>query len=127
MKKITISVALLLGSIVTKAQIPEYIDVSTKGIFGKSEMVLYCESMEYDDLQYFSIGRNNDNYHWAKYVGANQVVISMNDNEGDTRELCTQQDDNQEECNVVDAFATEYKFVANGEVFQVWISKINVK
>ena len=69
MKKITLSVALLLGGYVAKAQIPEVIDVTTKGIFGRSEMVLYCEDYNYEDLQYFYLGKFNNNYHYVKYTG----------------------------------------------------------
>ena len=127
MKKITLSVALLLGGYVAKSQTAEYIDVTTKNIFGRSEMVLYCEDMNYDDLEYFYIGRNNDNYHWVKYTGAKSVTVNMSDKVGDTRELCTKQGDNPTECKTVDSFATTYKLVATEEVFQVWISKPNVK
>ena len=59
MKKITLSVALLLGGYVAKAQIPEVIDVRTLEPFGRSEMVLYCEDLNFKDLQYFYLGRFN--------------------------------------------------------------------
>ena len=52
MKTITLSVALLLGSIAAKAQ-TEYVDITTKGIFGRSEMVLYNDDTNYNDLEYF--------------------------------------------------------------------------
>ena len=63
------------------SQITEYIELSTKGVFGRSEMILYCEDYNYDDLQYFYISKNNDNYHWVKYTGAKDVIIIMNDTE----------------------------------------------
>ena len=127
MKKLTLSVALLLGNHVVKAQIPEIIDVTTKGIFGRSEMVLYCEDMNYEDLEYFYIGKHNKNYHYVKYTGAKSITVNMSDEVGDTRELCTKQGDNPTECKTVDSFATTYKLVATEKVFQVWISKPNVK
>ena len=129
MKKIKISVAaLLLSSSVVKAQIPEVIDVTTKGVFGRSEMVLYCEDYNYDDLEYLYIGRNNDNYHWVKYTGAKDVIIIMNDNENDKRELCYKhQSDEKATCKTVDAFASIHKLKAKENIFEVWISKINVK
>jgi len=127
MKKITISVALLLGSFATKAQIPEVIDVTTKSIFGRSEMVLYCENYNFDDLQYFYIGKFNKNYHYVKYTGAKQVTVNMSDKPGDTRELCTKQGDNSTECKTVNSFATTYKLISTEKIFQVWISKPNVK
>ncbi len=109
------------------SQITEYIDLTTKGVFGRSEMVLHCENLDFDDLQYFYIGSNNDNYHWVKYTGAKDVIITMTDSYGDKRELCTKQGNESTLCKVVDAFDTEYKFRAKAEIFQVWISKINVK
>ena len=125
MKKITLSVAVILGSLAAKAQ-TEYIDVTTKGIFGRSEMVVYNDDYSYDDLEYLYIGRSNDNYHWVEYTNAGKIVITMSDNAGDTRELCTKRNDDKTTCEVVDAFATSYKFDASKK-FQVWISKPNVK
>ena len=69
------------------SQITEYIDVTTKVVFGRIEMVLYCEDLNFDYLQYFYIGANNDNYHCVKYTSAKNVTIIMNDNENDTMEL----------------------------------------
>ena len=110
------------------SQITEYIELSTKGVFGRSEMVLYCHDNNYDDLEYLYIGRNNDNYHWVKYTGAKDIIIIMNDNENDTRELCYKhQSDEKATCKTVDAFASIYKLTAKENIFEVWISKINVK
>tara|TARA_Y100000813_G_C24028080_1_gene288411 strand:- start:251 stop:652 length:402 start_codon:yes stop_codon:yes gene_type:complete len=110
------------------SQITEYIELSTKGVFGRSEMVLYCHDNNYDDLEYLYIGRNNDNYHWVKYTGAKDIIIIMNDNENDTRELCYKhQSDEKATCKTVDAFASIYKLKAKENIFEVWISKINVK
>ena len=110
------------------SQITEYIELSTKGVFGRSEMVLYCDENNYDDLEYLYIGRNNDNYHWVKYTEAKDIIIIMNDNENDTRELCYKhQSDEKATCKTVDAFASIYKLKAKENIFEVWISKINVK
>ena len=126
MKKITLSVAILLGSMSAKAQ-TEYIDVTTKSIFGRSEMVLYNDDKNYDDLEYFYIGRFSNNYHWVKYTGAKDIIVSLNDNEGDTREICTQQDTFKVHCQVYDSFAQQYKINVSTKEFQIWISKPNVK
>tara|TARA_R100000231_G_scaffold67150_1_gene53873 strand:- start:297 stop:677 length:381 start_codon:yes stop_codon:yes gene_type:complete len=126
MKKITLSVAVLLGSISAKAQ-TEYIDVTTKSIFGRSEMVLYNNDKNYNDLEYFYIGRFNKNYHWVKYTNAKNIVLSLNDNKGDTREICTQQDTFKVHCQVYDSFAQQYKINVTTKDFQIWISKPNVK
>ena len=110
------------------SQITEYIELSTKGVFGRSEMILYCEDYNYDDLQYFYISKNNDNYHWVKYTGAKDVIIIMNDDENDTRELCYKhQSDEKATCKTVAAFASIHKLKAKENIFEVWISKINIK
>ena len=121
MKKLTLSVAILLGCVAAKAQ-TEYVDITTKGIFGRSEMVLYNDNTNYKDLEYFYLGRNSDKYHWVKYTNANKVVDTMSDDVGDTRELCVKRNDQELQCEVVDAFATVYEFKAS-KIFEVWISK----
>jgi hypothetical protein len=127
MKKITLSVALLLGGYVAKSQTTEYIDVTTKSIFGRSEMVLYNNIVDYDDLEYLYIGKFNSNYHWVKYTGAKDIIVTLNDSQGDKRRICTQQGQDEAECKQYDAFGEQYKFTAKQKVFQIWISKPNVK
>ena len=132
MKKLTISVALLLGSVATKAQVNEYIDITKKGIFERSEMVCYNDDTGFSDLEYFYIGRFNSNYHWVKYSNIPssnnwEIIVSFSDDKGDTRELCTKQGDKPTECKIVDSFATTYELGAKKQTFQVWISKPNVK
>ena len=123
MKKIKISVAALLCSVAVKAQIPEVIDVRTLEPFGRSEMVLYCEDLNFNDLQYFYLGRFNKNYHYVKYTGAKDVIVLLNDKPGNKRELCTQQGNKPASCKIVDSFAASYDLVATEKIFQVWISK----
>lgn len=125
MKKITLSVAILLGGVAAKAQ-TEYVDITTKGIFGRSEMVLYNDNTNYNDLEYFYLGRNTDKYHWVEYTNAKDIVVTMSDNIGDTRELCTKRNNKELVCEVVDAYTTVYKFKAS-KIFEIWISKPNVK
>ena len=129
MKRIKISVAaLLLSSGIAKAQIiPEVIDIRTLEPFGRSEMILYCEDLDFDDLQYFYLGKFNNNYHYVKYTGAKEVTVLLNDKPGDTRELCTKQGNRPASCKIVDSFAARYSLVAKEKIFQVWISKPNVK
>ena len=127
MKKITLSVALLLGSYVAKSQATEYIDVTTKNIFGRSEMVIYNDDTNYADLEYLYLGRFNNNYHWVKYTGAKDIIVSLNDGKGDKRRICIQQGQDQAECKQYDAFGTQYKFTAKQNEFQIWISRPNVK
>ena len=127
MKKITLSVALLLGGYAAKSQSTEYIDVTTKNIFGRSEMVIYNDDTNYEDLEYLYLGRLNNNYHWVKYTGAKDIIVSLNDGEGEKRRICTQQGQDQSECKQYDAFGTQYKFTAKQKEFQIWISRPNVK
>ncbi len=125
MKTITLSVALLLGGVAAKAQ-TEYVDITTKGIFGRSEMVLYNDNTNYNDLEYFYLGKNTDKYHWVEYTNAKDIVVTMSDDIGDTRELCTKRNGKKLVCEVVDAYATVYKFKAS-KIFEIWISKPKVK
>ena len=128
MKKILLVLTTLSFTNLSFAQSDEYIEVTTKNIFGKSEMVLYNNNIDFDDLEYLTIGRNNDNYHWVKYTGAKNVIVIMNDNENYTRELCYKhQSDEKATCEIVDAFSSIHKLKANENIFEVWISKINVK
>ncbi|MBJ10521.1 MAG: hypothetical protein CMP66_03560 [Flavobacteriales bacterium] len=126
MKKILLVLTALTFTNLSYSQADEYIEVSTKNIFGKSEMVLYNDNIDFDDLEYLTIGRNNDNYHWVKYTGAKNVIVIMNDYENDTRELCYKhQSDEKATCEIVDAFASIYNLQAKENIFEVWISKIN--
>lgn len=128
MKKILLLITTLTFTTLSFAQSDEYIEVTTKNIFGKSEMVLYNDNIDFDDLEYLTIGMNNDNYHWVKYTGAKNVIVIMNDNENDTRELCYKhQSDEKATCKTVDAFTSIHKLKAKENIFEVWISKINVK
>mgnify|MGYP003114104100 FL=1 len=122
MKKITLSVALLLGSLAAKAQ-TEYIDITSKKPFGRSEMVLYNDDTNYYDLEYFYLSRFTKNYHWVKYTDANKIILSLNDDKGDKREICTKQDTFKVYCQVYDSFAQQLKINVSTKVFQVWISK----
>ena len=123
MKKLTLSVALLRGSISAKSQAVEYIDVTSKKLFGKSEMTVYNDIVGYNDLEYLYLGRFNSNYHWVSYTNAGKIILSMNDNPGDLRRVCTKQGVDSTKCKVYDAFATQYIFNAKQEDFQIWISK----
>ena len=122
MKKITLSVAVLLGSLAAKAQ-TEYIDVTSKKPFGRSEMVVYNDDVNYNDLEYFYLGRFTKKYHWIEYTNAKKIILSLNDDKGDKREICTKQNDFKAYCEVVDAFASQYLISVTTEKFQIWISK----
>lgn len=132
MKKIKISVAaLLLSSGFAKAQ-TEYIDITSKKMFGVSEMCIYNDETKYNDLQYFKLGRFNNNYHYVSYTNPNgmnfPVIVLLGDNEGDTRELCVKtSDDSLATCKTVDSFCEIYKLKATSKKYEVWISKPNVK
>ena len=107
----------------------EYIEVSSLdlGIWGRSEMVVYNANPNYNDVEYLYIGRNNDNWHWVEYTGVNNVIVLMNDNEGDVREVCIKHGEGEgkvDKCEVLDAFGTQYEYKAKENVFQIWISKI---
>ena len=124
MKKITLSVAILLGSMTAKSQAyNEYIDVGSQEWTQKSIMAIYNNAPDTIPVEYFRIGMFNSNYHWVKYTNANKIIINMNDSNGSYRDLCTKQGDNKTNCDTVDAYNTEYTFFATDSIFQVWISK----
>lgn len=130
MKKITLSVALLLGSYVTKAQ-TEYIDVAKVGMLGTSTMAIYNDNRYLNDLEVFKLNIFNKakTYHWVKYTNLfnDKVVLTMSDDEGDTREVCTKHGEQNYFCETVSSFATVYEFTTNSDTFQIWISRPNIK
>ena len=105
MKKLTIAVGLLLGSITANAQ-TEYVELSGSKLFNKSFMALYNDDIEYDDLEVLSI-RGDKEVHYVIYSGGYpiDVVIVCSDKEGSKREICV-----GGECNEYDSFATKYEF-----------------
>tara|TARA_B100000768_G_scaffold180093_1_gene199227 strand:- start:562 stop:852 length:291 start_codon:yes stop_codon:yes gene_type:complete len=68
--------------------------------------------------------KNNDNWHWVKYTNANEIIVTLNDNTGDLREICTKQGNDSLFCQKYDAFAKEYHFKSNQTIFEIWISKV---
>ena len=130
MKTITLSVALLLSSYVTKAQ-TEYIDVAKVGMLGTSTMAIYNDDEDLDDLEVFKLNLfdKSEIYHWVKYTNLydNKVILTMSDDKGDVRELCTKHGDEKVFCEIVSSFATVYEFTTDSRIFQVWISRPNVK
>ena len=130
MKKITISVALLLGSYVTKAQ-TEYIDVAKVGMLGTSTMAIYNDDKYLNDLKVFKLNLfdKSKTYHWVKYTNLynDKVVLTMSDDFGDTRQVCIKHGEQDYYCEDFASFAATHEFTTNSEVFQIWISKPNVK
>ncbi len=122
MKKLTLSVAVLLGSLAAKAQ-TEHIDVTTKKPFGRSEMVLYSAETNYNDLEYFYIGRLSKNWHWVEYTHATDILVTMSDDIGSYREICIKQGQDSLVCNIYSSFASVVKFKSEKTKFKIWISK----
>tara|TARA_R100001463_G_scaffold34509_3_gene75798 strand:+ start:157 stop:558 length:402 start_codon:yes stop_codon:yes gene_type:complete len=130
MKKITLSVALLLGSYVAKAQ-TEYIDVAKVGMLGTSTMAIYNDDKHLNDLQVFKLNLFDKSkiYHWVKYTNLynDRVVLTMSDDPGDVRRVCTKHDEQETFCETVPSFATTYEFTTSSTTFQIWISRPNTK
>ena len=129
MKKITISVALLLGSYVTKAQ-TEYIDIAKVGLMGTSTMAVYSEDVFDDDLAIhkLNIFDPKNQCHWVKYtnLGDEKVLLTLSDDPGDTRKICIKEDDVLvDSCYVVDSFATEYEFTTDAKTLEIYVCKPN--
>ena len=130
MKKTILSVALLLGSYATKAQ-TEYIDVAKVGMLGTSTMAIYNDDKHFNDLKVFKLNLFNKakTYHWGKYTNLynDKVVLTMSDDFGDTRQVCVKHGEQDYYCENLVSYAESYEFTTNSEVFQIWISKPNVK
>ena len=131
MKKITISVALLLGSYVTKAQ-TEHIDIGKVGILGTSTMAVYSDNVFDDDLAVHKLNilDPKNQCHWVKYtnLGSNKVLLTLSDDQGDTRKICIKEDDVLvDSCYVVDSFATEYEFTTDAKTLEIYVCKPNYK
>ena len=130
MKKITLSVALLLGSYVAKAQ-TEYIDVAKVRMLGTSTMAIYNDDKYLNDLQVIKLNLFDKSkiYHWVKYTNLynDKVILTMSDDPGDVRRVCTKHDEQETFCETVPSFATSYEFTTNSTTFQIWISRPNTK
>ena len=130
MKKITISVALLLGSYVTKAQ-TEYIDIAKVGLMSTSTMAVYSGDVFDNDLAIhkLNIFDPKNQCHWVKYtnLGNDKVVLTLSDDPGDTRRICIKENSVLQPCYNVDSFATEYEFTTNAKTLEIYVCKPNYK
>ena len=126
MKKITLSVALLLGSLVTKAQ-TEYIDIAKVGMLGTSTMAVYNDNKLLNDLEVHKLNvfDKKDLCHYVEYTNLNddKVVLTLSDDKGDTRKICIKEDGELQPCFIVDSFATVYEFTTSANVLTIYISR----
>ena len=131
MKKITISVALLLGSYVTKAQ-TEYIDIAKVGMLSTSTMAVYSDDVFDNDLSVHKLNvlDAKDLCHWVKYtnLGSGKVILTLSDDQGDTRKICIKENGELvKPCYYVDSFATEYEFTTGAHTLEIYVCKPNYK
>ena len=130
MKRIIISVALLLGSYVTKAQ-TEYIDIAKVGLMSTSTMAVYSGDVFDNDLAIhkLNIFDPKNQCHWVKYtnLGNGKIILTLNDDQGDTRRICIKENSVLQPCYNVDSFATEYEFTTDAHIFEIYICKPNYK
>ena len=131
MKKITISVALLLGSYVTKAQ-TEYIDIAKVGMLSTSTMAVYSDDVFDNDLAVHKLNvlDPKNKCHWVKYtnLGSGKVILTLSDDKGDTRKICIKENDVLvDSCYYVDSFATEYVFTTDAHTLEIYVCKPNYK
>jgi hypothetical protein len=107
----------------------EYIDISKIGMLKTSTMAIYNDDVNYNDLEVFrlNIFSNPKHYHWVKYtnIGKNKIILTLSDDEGDVREICTKENDKKAECKIFDSFSTSYEYSSNAKIFQIWISRPN--
>ena len=107
----------------------EYIDISKIGMLKTSTMAIYNDDVNYNDLEVFrlNIFSNPKHHHWVKYtnIGKNKIILTLSDDEGDVREICTKENDNKTECKIFDSFSTSYEYSSNAKIFQIYISRPN--
>jgi len=109
MKKLTISVAILLSGVVAKAQ-TEFVELSSNKLFKRSYAKYYNDSdipLE-EDLS-VSIVKGNLNYHWVKYYNAEEVQVICADKENAYRKICV-----NENCNTYNTYNEIYTFKLSG-------------
>ena len=112
MKKLTLSVAILLGSVAAKAQ-TEYVELSSNEFFKRSYAKYYNDGflpLE-KDLE-VSIVKGKLNYHWVKYKNSKKVVIICADQENTYRKICI-----NDYCNIYNTNNQVYKFNLTGNDF----------
>lgn len=109
MKKLTISVAILLGGVSAKAQ-TEYVELSSNELFKRSYAKYYNDSgiPLSKDLE-VSILKRNDNYHWVKYTNSKKVVIVCSDKKYTYRKICV-----NDYCYIYNTNNQLYKFNLTG-------------
>ena len=109
MKKLTISVAILLSSVVAKAQ-TEFVELSSNKLFKRSYAKYYNDSgipLE-EDLS-LSIVKGKLTYHWVEYYNAEEVQIICVDKENAYRKICV-----NENCNTYNTYNEIYTFKLSG-------------
>lgn len=128
MKKYVLIFTILITQFSLNAQ-TEYIDISKIGMLKTSTMAIYNDDLNYNDLEVFrlNIFSNPEHYHWVKYtnIGKNKIILTLSDDEGDVREICTKENDKKTECKIFDSFSTSYEYSSNAKIFQIWISRPN--
>tara|TARA_R110002020_G_C16142105_1_gene761966 strand:- start:184 stop:570 length:387 start_codon:yes stop_codon:yes gene_type:complete len=109
MKKLTISVAILLGGVSAKAQ-TEYVELSSNELFKRSYAKYYNDSgipLE-KDLE-VSIVKGKLNYHWVEYKNSKKVVIVCSDKKYTYRKICV-----NDYCYIYNTNNQVYKFNLTG-------------
>ena len=110
MKKLTISVAILLSGVAAKAQ-TEFVELSSNKFFKRSYAKYYNDSGVplSEDLE-VSIVKGKLNYHWVKYTRVKEVQIICADQENTYRKICI-----NDYCNIYNTNNQVYKFKLTGE------------
>ena len=109
MKKLTLSVAVLLGSISAKAQ-TEYVELKSNKLFKRSYASYYNDSPTAmkDDLS-VSVVKGKLNYHWVKYTNVAKVVLICADPKNTYRKICFNGN-----CDIYNTYNQVYNFNLTG-------------
>jgi hypothetical protein len=120
MKKLTLSVAILLGSISTKAQ-TEYVELSSNKLFKRSFITYYGDNGKPldEDLEVGVLKKSG--HHWVTYTGVSKVVVICNDEKETQRKICI-----NDKCNRYYSDQRVFKFkIKDGDTLKFYYPNYN--
>ena len=109
MKKLTIAVGLLLGSITAIAQ-TEYVELTSNKFFKRSFACYYGDNNKLldKDLECGEL-KGKLNYHWVEYTGIKEVKIICADKKYTYRKICI-----NDKCGIYNTNNQVYTFTLTG-------------
>ena len=130
MKKYVLVLNVIIFQLSLSAQ-TEYIDIAKASMLDTSTMAIYNDDKNLSDLKVYKLNifDKKNIYHWVKYTNLlhDKVILTLSDNIGDKRQVCVKHGTKDHTCNTYDSFATSYEFKSDSAIFQIWVSRPNLK